>query len=188
MLKIISYPDIGIASGRRPDLFYDPGRFQYFKDNFEILERDGVFLEWDKVNNSVIYPWAMMSSELIEEVGYMSEDLGIDDVEYSYRVKRVNKKCVYIPNVVLLQPHGEEPQNHPEYAANRELVMMNWNEYQIRIQNPGAHPVYRGSRFIPGSITDPKYQARSDANYEFFKNYLKMKKMGPGPEAPKLVH
>ena len=190
MLKIIDYPDIGIVAGRRPDLFYDPGtgtepipgsdllfsdpgRFQYYKANIRILKRDDIFLEWDIVNNTIIYPFAMMKDTLIDEIGGMNEQLGIDDINYSYRVKLVGKKCVYIPNAVGLQPHGAEPQNHPEYKANRELVMMNWLEYEMQIQNPELLSIYCGSRFIPGSISDKVYQRRSDANYEFFKNYKK---------------
>jgi GT2 family glycosyltransferase len=170
MLRVINEKDIGVASGKRPDLFYDDGRYQYYRDCFTVINRGGEAVEWDKVNNSIIFPWAMMKSDLIEEIGYMNEKTCIDDINYCVRVAAVGKKCVYIPNVVILQPHGEEPQNHPEYKANREMVMMHWSEH-IATSTIETVTVGCGSRFIPGSITDPVYQRASDANYNFFKNY-----------------
>jgi GT2 family glycosyltransferase len=177
MLQVINYPDIATASGRRSSYWSDPKRFTYFTKNIGVVERDGVILEHDVTLNQTIFPWTMIKSSVIEQIGYMNESTCIDDLDYTARISGLGLKNVYVPDVVIWQPHTTEQhnegQNHPEYKANREMVDSHWPMLIAAEQEYKVFKVklYKGSRFVPESITEEFYQRASDRNFDFFKNY-----------------
>ncbi len=167
--KVTSYDDIGTASGRRPTFWYDQGRFEYLKKYVTIEERNNIFIEDAEI---MIFPFILIRQEVLNTIGFINEAINIDDLDYCARVRALGLKTVYVPDVVCLQTH-EEKQEHPQYGANRDLVIKHWTEHQNLRKNfvPGF-AYYCGTRFKEGTIGDNiEYQKMSDENWEFFKNY-----------------
>jgi GT2 family glycosyltransferase len=179
MLKVINDPDLATVSGRRSSFWSEGNRSEYFKKNIETEERYGIAIEHDKKENQVIFPWTMIKGSVIDKLGYMNEATCIDDIDYTSRIWGMGLKNVYVPEVVIWQPRTQEQhdegQNHLEYTANKELILHYLPTFEKNRQEYEVFKVklYKGSRFIPGSITEEFYQRASDRNYEFFKNYSK---------------
>ena len=170
MLKVINWEDMGTVSGRRPTLWFDQGRWDIYKNHAVIEEREGIFVE--HVQNQIIGPWWMLKGEVIDKIGYMNESTCIDDIDHSVRVTRLGLKNVYLPDVVILQPQ-DEVQSHPEYKANRTMVLQNWERHIAILSQYNKENLYCGSRFVKGSIADKTYQEMSDKNWIFFKEWSK---------------
>lgn len=170
MMHFVDKPWTGIVSGRRPALWTDPSdpeRLEFYRKNVIIKEIDNFIVELPK-DNSMVFPWCLIKGTVLDQLGFMDEDLNVDDVDFTKRVLALNLVNVYIPDVCILQYHTES-QRHPEYRAYRELVA---KAVPIIMETKYGPPIrYRGTRFLPETITDDDYRAASERNYNFFEHY-----------------
>jgi glycosyltransferase involved in cell wall biosynthesis len=183
LLMIAKEPDLGIIMGRRPNFWHTDERFRYFS---KFVKRDTRgYIPVEIVTNPMgcVWPFGLIKSELIDKIGYVNEALCIDDLEYGARAYLVHMAPVYLPDVVITQwyhtsKHPDlEEQHHPEYASYHALFEMHKEEYLSFFDTyVKGNNIYCGSRFDLGSISDTEYQRKSDANWDFCKNYLKNKR------------
>lgn len=178
MLTILHYPDTGVVLGRRPTFWYESDRINYLTSgHIKLARRDGMFLEIPSKGIGFVWPWGMIKSDVIEQIGYMNEAVNIDDMDYCIRLECLDLIAAYIPNVVILQEYHEpghlnyEEQHHPQYGTFRKCIEKNrelFKEYQEEYQKGF---IYCGTRFLPGSIGNELYQKQSDENWEFMTHY-----------------
>ncbi len=172
MLSVISDDDIGVVAGRRPEFWIDrPEKLSMFKSPTVYPEkRHGLWCEFVR-NNLIIGPFWMMKADLINDIGFMNEANGYDDVDHGYRVQATGLKSCYVTDILFKQPQNEE-QYHPQYGSHKALLNKNGALYRKNLaQYAKGENLYCGTRFLSDTMKDEEYTKLSDENWEFLKRW-----------------
>lgn len=116
-----------------------------------------VFCEKDfKLDGSLVAGATIFSETLIEEIGYLDEDLGMygyEDQLYCFRAKIANLQNYYIPNIKATHLGINEFELSPTYKAQKESHLHNSVGYfKWKAQN-----LYKTGIYVPAPIKRPEY-------------------------------
>lgn len=172
LMTLAKYEDIGILAGHRPEFWIDrPEKFSMYKSGVVIPTKIGRYWCEFVTNSLIIGPFWFIKWPVIEQIGYMNEANGLDDIDYYRRVRKTRLKSAYVLDIIMRQGHDLEQQDHPQYGAHADLLKRVGSISQKYFNRYEQGNIYCGTRFLPMTILDNLYRQESDYNWEWFKNW-----------------
>lgn len=172
MLDVVNSESMGVVAGRRPEFWIDrPDKFQMLKSG--VVRPAKINGHWCEIvdNGTIIGPFWMIRGELIDQIGFMNEADGYDDIDYGPRVYSAKWTSCYCVEPLFYQPQ-DEVQDHPQYGSHKALLNRNKSAYYKYIsQYTKGKDLFCGTRWLPETMKDTFYKEMADSNWEFLKNW-----------------
>ena len=170
---ILQDEDVGVVAPRRSTAWIDrPDKRDFYRNHIRIEQRHDLWLEVPD-NNLILTPMMIYKGNLLDTIGFENEATGYDDLDFSYRVRAMGLKSMYIPYIFLRQSLiPEEECHHPQRGAHRELMTRTAPLHQEMVNRylQGKN-LYCGTRFLPLTMTDSEYTRASNLNWEFHRSW-----------------